>query len=416
NKESLKKTIFLLENANTEFKKNVPHSTAGLKIVDDVLEKLKDFKTDGKNADELLDELQKTANIEIIAGVEESNGYGEFGYYDPIKDSIQNSHICEKDGSLAAYEFLELLAYGKSKKENAYDMYNTLTKQIGMVGTDNRFLLHPGLKGVDEKINEIEFSEKVFSVLLQKELDNKQTVELFDGRYKLKEITIYRDGKYDNNYLDFPEEGIQMILETKNKSSAIITIRPSGTGDSIRVYSWIMGKEPKTQTDIEKYRNCVESEFRQLADDFFNGYLVSLREKGIKNYMDVVDKITGKKLRFTKEESALKKIAYSYALKKKDNNFNEKEIIIAEEENHKAWSQYISSMKNNDYANAVNFYINDNLFASIPKALCIGWKASLSGYIAYGISKRNLKDTSFRCDDASIICTIDKNNSSVIVR
>jgi len=72
--------------------------------------------------------------------------------------------------------------------------------------------------------------EKILAYEIQKRLDRGEEVWFFDGKYKIKEVIVYRDGKYDNNFAGFTEEGVRFILETLSGSEAIVTYRPSGTG------------------------------------------------------------------------------------------------------------------------------------------------------------------------------------------
>ncbi|MCK4532756.1 methyltransferase domain-containing protein, partial [bacterium] len=402
----LEDILKVLKEANEELKRNVPYETAGLEIFDEAIRNIERIAR-GEEADreKIIKDLDLIGNIEIVMGVEESNGYGEFGYYDPEAGEVKDAHICEKDGSLAAYEFLDLVSYGRYKGQSLYDMYQELMRETGLVGTDNRFLLHPGLKGVDEKVNEVEFTEKVFAVLLQKELDKGEEVKLFDGKYRLKEVIVYRDGKYDNNYKGFPEEGIQLILETEQGSDAIVTIRPSGTGDSIRVYSWIMGQVPEKGADIEVYRRQIGGELKQLGDDFFIGYLSKLRDVGVTRYKEVMDEMLGKELRLSEREEEVRAEAYKYVQAVRDREASkevEEEIRKAEERNESVWDKYLSSEESEKYPEKIDFYLDGEVIANIPKALVFGWQTAVVGYISSKIAKGKEKEIRISCENTEV--------------
>jgi hypothetical protein len=201
------------KEANNELKKNVPSQTAGLKIVDNLISRLERLTESSQQSGDVLEDLNALSRMHILAGVEESNGYGELGRWNRDEEKVELNHISDKDGSLAAYEFMEMLSYGKYiKAKSAYSMYTDLLKDIGMVCTVNSALYHPGLTGVEEKLNEMEAFEKIFAYSIQKKLDKGEKITLFAGYYNVTRVEIYRDGKYDNNFLGFTEEVSDYML------------------------------------------------------------------------------------------------------------------------------------------------------------------------------------------------------------
>ncbi|MBF0521675.1 MAG: hypothetical protein HQL24_01315 [Candidatus Omnitrophica bacterium] len=222
----------------------------------------------------LLSNLEALSKIENIAGVEESNGYGEMGKLDAKTLKIVDKHISDKDGGLAGFKFADLLAIGKSRGKDPYDMYQDVIRELGQVSTFNNQIRYAGFEGTKQKFGTMETLEKYFLLAIQQRLDKGEDVYLFNGRYKVKSLVTYRAFKYDKFYRGLPEEGTRLYVEVrdasgKNLGDAIITYRPSGTGDSNRVYNWFLGVKPKADENFDDYFRRNNDIVANLNKDFF---------------------------------------------------------------------------------------------------------------------------------------------------
>jgi len=438
--EAVQDGLAKLEQAYNVLRENVPFEKRGMSIIDDTIGFLRDFiQSDGEDREKLesaKSNLNLIANVENIMGVEESNGYGELGYYDPESGEVNNMHIADKDGSLAFYEFLEVAAYRKAiLGKSAYRMLSDMFREVGHTATNNSFLVHRGLKGADQKVDEIEGIEKTLAVLLQKRLDQGEEVTLFNGRYTLEGITIFRDGKYDTNYSGFPEEGIRFILRTQSGNRASSTYRPSGTGTSNRNYNWILGVKPAADVDIEGYRDVIDGELNQMVEDFFgtekqetgyvdlpaaefHGLLTALKEGGNARQLELFSKTAGEEIGFTEIEKRLfgEVRYYTQTMRTQDFKHMSPEervteytaIRDAESRNMAAWRQYLGSSEAKGYPKKLKFSIDGRLAAEIPNHLVRGWQASLVGYLAELVIEQGADVSKITCDDIEILEGVQK--------
>jgi phosphomannomutase len=432
---NLPRIIEDLEKANAELKSSVPYQTAGLPIITESIFMLKQVTAgDWSTVEKLAENLNALSRMHILAGVEESNGYGELGRWNRDKGEVELNHISDKDGSLAAFEFLEIISYGKYLKaatagkqesKTAYDMYKEMTRDIGMVCTVNSALYHPGLTGVIEKLNEIEGLEKVFAYELQKRLSRGEEVKLFNGRYTVKRVEVYRAEKYDNNFLGFAEEGIRLYVETGSGSEVVVTYRPSGTGDSNRDYNWLLGKKPEAQEDFEAYRKKIEDEMAVMVRDFygvegqetgyinlspaqFYGLLIALKEGGLKVQFDVFGKALNQgSVTFTETETALYNAVTAYALAAKKDAKDKGAVTEKSRANRAAWEGYLASPEVADSTDKLDFNVNGKVVARIPRSAMIAWQAGLVDHLIGLIMKEGL-GAQFSFPDEEITALVNK--------
>jgi phosphomannomutase len=395
------------KKANDELNSNVPSETAGLFIVEKVIELLENFiKGDIAKINQIKELLNVLSRIHILAGVEESNGYGELGCWNRENQKVEQNHISDKDGSMAAYEFLEILSYGRCMGKTAYEMYQEPFMEIGMVHTVNSALYHPGLTGVEEKTYEIEALEKIFAYALLDMLDAGVEVKLFNGRYRLTNVAIYRDRKYDSVYLGFPEEGVKLYFQTSKCCEVSVMYRPSGTGDSNRVYIWLLGVKPKSETDFEEYRREIEEEMQitvkdfygieekdtgyvELKQDEFYGLLKALKDGGLNSQREVLGKVLGKdKIEFTEEEDELYQAVRIYANTARKGNKDVTKLEEDQQKNREAWEKYLNSKKVAKVKNKLPFIVDGKIVAEIPRSAMIAWQAGLVAYLNSLLSEK----------------------------
>ena len=414
-----------LKQENTALKTNVPYQKQGMAIVDETIALIEQGKL--KEACEKLNIIAHTKNL---LSCEESNGYGELGEYDPELDMVVNAHIAEKDGGLALYEFLEMLAYGDAiLHKSGYQMFTDMLSKIGYAATDNQFLKYPGLTGIQEKTDSIESIEKMLAALIQKAMDEGKEVTMFGGKYKVKEVTIYRDKKYDVTYNGFTEEGIRLILETKRGSLAMTTFRPSGTGDSNRDYNWILAPAPAKGANIDQYRLETLEELEGLRNDFFGvfnqlkgyadlpkdkfyGMLTALKEAGRDSHYEIFSKMLDQKIQFTNAEQKMFDNAKSYAFDTRTQDFENMEeseraealakVQAARNENLRSWENYLATGEAQTYPNKFNIYVNGQKYLEIPNAYVKPWMAALSGFVANKMILAEILGAEITTDDPEI--------------
>lgn len=336
-KKSLNVLLGQLESLNAELKTNVRFDARGVPFIDEGIALLRTYLETGNGYEQAMKQLSIIAHMEIPMGVEESNGYGEFGVFTPNEEFIpsgddvdwdrnevgvvEKEHISEKDGSLAAYEMAEILAIGKAgiidgKSKTPIQMYLDMVREVRAVGTDNRFINYVGLTGGDKKLGAMRYFEQTVAPLFKAAIDEGKTVTLFNGEYMVKEVQIFRDAKYDNFWTGFPEEGVRLTLENKDGSTLFCTYRPSGTGANNRAYSWVFGADTykgkkladMNYMELNEYRVNIVATLDKLAMDFFGeqdkttgyaalpkesfqGWLSALGEVNPEQYGDILPKV-----------------------------------------------------------------------------------------------------------------------------
>jgi len=375
---------------------------------------------------EALRQLKLVANIDIVCGVEESNGYGEFGRMELVKGEeakVVDEHIREKDGSLALYEFMELMVYLKVINKPFHTAYLEMMRDAeNVTATTNSFDRYVGAEGEAQKVGTIQAIEKELAFFTMQALEHRREVSFFNGRYifdtEKEPVEIFWGDKYDNNFRRFPEEGIRFNLVTEYKGTTYritVTYRPSGTGMENRDYNWAIGVVPmgSSLADVEQIRRNVEIVRAQLVRDFFGdegvkrgyfdrdefgGILLAMNEGGFKRFREVFAKALGiDEFKLTAWEERLLQGAMDFAsaarrLKGKitpeDRATYEEKLRIAREENFKLWEEYFGSREARDYPEKVEVLVNGRVLAEVPKSMAVSWNASLAGYLAELIEKR----------------------------
>jgi len=410
-----------------------------------------------------------------LMGVEESNGYGEMGHLDPIEGKVVDKHIYDKDGGLAGVIFPDLLSWGSVLSMSPYDMYKKMGKELGRTVTENLQIRYPGFEGTNQKFGAIEILEKVFAVAAQKALDLGTQASLFNGKFKVTGVMVFRAGKYDNNFRGLPEEGVRPIVEIFDENGnslgeGVVTFRPSGTGDSNRVYDWYLSVPPKPSEDWEDYRaRCdkitdvmresfwgveadVDAEFKGKAIERYSdrdpsefyGLLLSLKQEHINGYQakkdvdeafDAMRLSLGKamgqngKLYLSENEEKLLGVvrAYTFADRKHlwpsmKPGYRADDIASLQQartENRTAWDEYIKSQEAKDYlsairqagkekTNIVRITIGDKIALQIPKAIVIGFKAGLVDYLSMLLSESALLPSSLVSSDEELFRLVNK--------
>ncbi|MDD4203159.1 MAG: hypothetical protein PHQ52_06810 [Candidatus Omnitrophica bacterium] len=178
-----------------------------------------------------------------IAGAEESNGFSILG--GPVKKGEilgEKGHVNDKDGTFAAVLLAEAAAYARSKNSFVFEILDDIYKQIGFYATANkpmpRIGSFEGADGITKKINLLKIAQQ------WKEKANNSDLKI--ANKKVIGAVEFKTGRYDKfHYEGFPDEGIRFFFEDTTlsksddfkKSNNFITIRPSGTSQTIRFYT-----------------------------------------------------------------------------------------------------------------------------------------------------------------------------------
>ncbi len=175
-----------------------------------------------------------------IAAMEQSNGFSILG--GPPKDNFSlgdGGHVRDKDGTFAAFLTAELAAFAKNNNSSLYDLLDEkiyLDPEIGLFVNgyepDPLDGEYPGIVGDRIKKNILRLTFSLFHIAMAGDLK-------IAGMH-VKSANIYRTGKYDSVYpptmeFQFPDEGIRFYFDEAKLN--YITIRPSGTGNSLRFHS-----------------------------------------------------------------------------------------------------------------------------------------------------------------------------------
>ena len=217
---------------------------------------------------------QSTFNL---AALEQSNGFSILG--GKPKDAMSmgaDGHVRDKDGIFAAILFLEVLAYAKTQKKSILELVNEklyLDPSIGLIRTGYRpapvFGQYEGIEGRSTKMKVIHKAEEMMD-----RIKNGGKVK-FAGLTSSK-FEVYKTGKYDIQHgytkgfnqddpttFGFPDEGIRFFF---GDYYSHLTIRPSGTSQSLRFHIQLRDKTVK-KGDLLKKRIAMEKKITAIFED-----------------------------------------------------------------------------------------------------------------------------------------------------
>lgn len=216
---------------------------------------------DGRNAvtDELCnaiicDTIDMTKKRSFnIGAMEQSNGFSILGGIPKDNSSLgAKGHVRDKDGTFAALLTAEIAAWAKSLPQpkdlfSLIDEYIYLDPAIGLFVTgyepDPLDGEYPGIEGDRQKKAILRRTMGLFQMALAGDLSI--------GGLPVKSATLFRTGKYDAIYpktfdFEFVDEGIRFYFDDEKRSHC--TVRPSGTGNSLRfhtqLHTFIDGTDP----------------------------------------------------------------------------------------------------------------------------------------------------------------------------
>jgi phosphoglucomutase len=193
-------------------------------------------------------------------GLEESNGFSILGgKVSPGEVLAPDGHVNDKDGGFAAVLLAEAAVYAKTNKEapakSIFEMLDYIYKKIGYYATANkpmpRIGSFKGAEGISKKINLLKKAQ-VWMEEANAKAGSEQPFVL--AGMPVIGAVQWQSGRYDDkHYEGFPDEGIRFFFPDENlkpgddftKSRNYITIRPSGTSQTIRFYTQLFTKIPE---------------------------------------------------------------------------------------------------------------------------------------------------------------------------
>ncbi|MFH2056513.1 MAG: hypothetical protein ABIJ61_11180, partial [bacterium] len=212
-----------------------------------------------------------------FAALEQSNGFSILGGAPPDDHSMGvKGHVRDKDGVFAAVLFLEVLAYAKSVGKSLLELIDEklyLDPQIGLIRTGYRpapvYGQYEGLEGLSRKMEVIHKAEELMA-----KVEQGGTVTF--GGLKATRCEVYMTGKYDkaHGYVEgfdptdrqtfrFPDEGIRFFLGSDFNH---LTIRPSGTSQSLRFHTQLRDTEV-TAGNLKVKRIEIEKRLDAIYED-----------------------------------------------------------------------------------------------------------------------------------------------------
>jgi len=233
--------------------------------------------------------LENSTRSINIAAMEQSNGFSILGGPPSNNSSLgENGHVRDKDGTFAAILTAELAAFAKDHGTSLFDLIDEkiyLDPEIGLFingyEPDPLDGEYPGIIGDKIKKNILHLAYGLFH--------EAQTGNLSIAGIPVKSANIYRTGKYDHVYpptleFQFPDEGIRLYFD--NEKLNYVTIRPSGTGNSLRFHSQLhslINKEklslddPISKEFLLKKLISKKEELRIKTDEIFSDLRLKLK-------------------------------------------------------------------------------------------------------------------------------------------
>lgn len=182
-----------------------------------------------------------------VAAMEQSNGFSILGGPPPDSHSLGvGGHVRDKDGTLAAILIAEIAAWAK---EQGTTLFELIDKHVNLDPDIGLFVNHYEPDPLDGEYPGIEGDRKKKDIL-RRALGYFQLALAGDLQINGCQVTsavIYRTGKYDTVYTPsydfrFPDEGVRFYFQDKLNH---VTVRPSGTGNSLRFHVQLRDAHPQ---------------------------------------------------------------------------------------------------------------------------------------------------------------------------
>lgn len=174
-----------------------------------------------------------------VAAMEQSNGFSILGGPPPDERSLgSGGHVRDKDGTLAAVLVAEIAAYAKA---NGTTIFAMIDEHIHLDPDIGLFVNHYEPDPLDGEYPGIQGDRKKKKILRRAQgmVQWAKAGGLKIGPFDVIDACIYRTGKYDQIHtptydFQFPDEGIRFYFDATRLNH--VTVRPSGTGNSLRFH------------------------------------------------------------------------------------------------------------------------------------------------------------------------------------
>jgi phosphomannomutase len=206
-----------------------------------------------------------------VAALEQSNGFSILGappdgFPEADRAMGTGGHVRDKDGTFAALLVTELAAYAKGRGEDLLSLLADRIYANPAVGLYVNYYEpdpldgeYPGLAGDAKK--------KAILDRCSELLDQANGKGLALGGREVTSAEVYWTGKYDEgNWEGFPDEGIRFFFSSEEDH---LTVRPSGTGNSLRFHVQLRGS-PISAPMAWARRLQLELEAKEIVDDLRN--------------------------------------------------------------------------------------------------------------------------------------------------
>ena len=203
-----------------------------------------------------------------VAAMEQSNGFSILGGPPPDARSLGvGGHVRDKDGTMAALLVAEVAAWAKERGTTIFELVD---KHVNLDPDIGLFVNHyepdpmdgeyPGIQGDGKKKTILRRVLGFYQLALAGDLEI--------GGHPVKSAVIYRTGKYDAVYTptydyQFPDEGIRFYFDEERFDH--LTVRPSGTGNSLRFH--VQLRESNPADDLVGHKRRLMAEAKRITDD-----------------------------------------------------------------------------------------------------------------------------------------------------
>lgn len=184
-----------------------------------------------------------------VAAMEQSNGFSILGAPPPDERSLGvGGHVRDKDGTLAALLIAEIASWAKERGTTIFELIDQKIYMdpdvglfINLYEPDPIDGEYPGIQGDRKKKDILRRALGYFQLALAGDV----TI----AGQQVTDAVIYRTGKYDEIYkrtydFQFPDEGIRFYLGNELNH---VTVRPSGTGNSLRFHVQLHEQRPGSE-------------------------------------------------------------------------------------------------------------------------------------------------------------------------
>jgi phosphoglucomutase len=198
--------------------------------------------------------------------MEQSNGFSILGGPPPDSRSLgTGGHVRDKDGTLAALLIAEVAAWAKEQGSTLFELIDQhvhLDPDVGLFVNyyepDPLDGEYPGIEGDRKKKDILRRALGYFQLALAGDLEI--------GGCPVTSAVLYRTGKYDAIYppsadFRFPDEGVRFYFGDRLNHA---TVRPSGTGNSLRFHVQLRDRDPRA--DLVGRKQELMSRAKRITD------------------------------------------------------------------------------------------------------------------------------------------------------